>query len=578
MADINVLFKRGMQKSLDAAQTIEGAFYLTKDTHRLYVGQDGEKVLLNQTVSFVDSVEKLNELADAWLKAGPETQAAHVQDIYYVVPGNDPLATNTHKGNILAVYCKTGGTYNWMQINPDTNTYVTDLSTTGAAKSGGNGVVLTTSATMNNETVHEGNLTIAGDGKTVSVTFANDKDGKNPTVTIKGDTYSLSAADNKIKLGSALQQPETAVEFIGGSNVTLGTKDNKITITAKDTVNTEATLTLGDNGLLTMGVTDNSENTVSKSTTLSVKYGANKNQTGYVGGTLDVYTISEVDSKIEDRFKNLNGLTYIGTVGVENGHGAFVLDDYVVYNGPNKLDVHVGDMFLVADAVDYASGKTASAGDLLIATGTENASGVLTTITWTYVPSGDDSEIDTTYAFTANAAENTLTVTSKNADDIGEVGAIQISGSKDQANKDNLIVVTSQAQGDNNEKLAVTVKHGEVTFTSNANPADADHLVNLNTTDSVEVITGITVTKEGHVSGLVKNKVMAPRYELSDGATITDASNGTVSSGVNVKLGLHVQDGSDVFQTTGYTLKSENLKIKSETANTIEINYIWGEF
>lgn len=576
MADINVLFKRGMQKSLDAAQTIEGAFYLTKDTHRLYVGQDGEKVLLNQTVSFVESVQKLNDLARDWEDRG--VQADHVQDIYYVVPGNDPNAVNTHKGNILAVYCKVGTGYAWMQINPDTNTYVTDLSTSAVAKTGGNGVILTTSATMNNETVHEGNLTIAGDGKTVNVTFANDASGKNPVVTIKGDTYSLSAADNQIKLGSALGQAETSVELVAGTNVTLGTNNNKITVTAKDTVNTEATLTLGDNGLLTMGVTDNSENTVSKSTTLSVKYGANKNQTGYVGGSLDVYTISEVDSKIEDRFKNLNGLTYIGTVGVENGHGAFVLDDYVVYNGSNKLDVHVGDMFLVADAVDYANGKTANAGDLLIATGTEDASGVLTTITWTYVPSGDDTEIDTTYAFTANAAENTLTVTSKNADDIDEVGAIQVKGSKDQANKDDLIVVTSEAQGTNNEKLAVTVKHGEVTFTSNADPADADHLVNLNTTDSVDVITGVTVTKEGHVSGLVKNRLMAPRYELSDGVAIADASNGTVSSGVNVKLGLHVQDGSDVFQTTGYTLKSENLKIKSETANTIEINYIWGEF
>lgn len=576
MADINVLFKRGMQKSLDTAQTIEGAFYLTKDTHRLYVGQDGEKVLLNQTVSFVESVQKLNELARDWEDRG--VQADHVQDIYYVVPGNDPNAENTHKGNILAVYCKTGSNYAWMQINPDTNTHVRDLNTSATAKAGGNGVVITTSAEMNNETVHAGNLTIAGDGKTVNVTFANDTDGKNPVVTIKGDTYTLSAADNKINLGSALGQADSSVEIVAGANVTVSTENNKITVKAKDTVNTEANLTLGANGVLTMGVTDNGENTVSDSATLSVKYGANKNQTGYVGGTLDVYTIGEVDSKIEDRFKNLNGLTYIGTVGVENGHGAFVLDDYVVYNGSNKLDVHVGDMFLVADAVDYASGKTANAGDLLIATGTENASGVLTTITWTYVPSGDDTEIDTTYSFIANAAENTLTVKSKNADDIDDVGAIQIKGSKDQANKDNLIVVTSEAQGDKDEKLAVTVKHGEVTFSSNANPADADHLVNLNTTDSVEVITGITVTKEGHVSSLVKNKVMAPRYELSDGVTITDASNGTVSSGVNVKLGLHVKDGSDVFQTTGYTLKSENIKIKSESDNTIEINYIWGEF
>ncbi len=570
----NVLFKRGLQKSLDAAQTIDGVFYLTKDTHRLYVGQDDKKVLLNQTVNFIESVQKLNELAEDWRKTGSE--ADHLQDLYYVVPGNDPNAVNTHKGNILAVWCRTGNSYAWMQINPDTNTYVNDLHTSGTAST--NGVVITTSAEMNSETVHQGSLTIAGDGKTVAITFANDANGKNPVVTIKGDTYTLSAADNKINLGSALGQAGSSVEVVAGTNVTVSTANNKITVAAKDTKNTEANLTLGANGVLSMSVTDNDENIVDASATLSVKYGANKNQTGYVGGTLDVYTIGEVDSKIEDRFKNLNGLTYIGTVGVENGHGAFVLDDYVVYNGSSKLDVHVGDMFLVADAVDYASGKTASAGDLLIATGTENASGVLTTITWTYVPSGDDTEVDTTYSFTANAADNTLTVTSKNADDIGEVGAIQVKGSKDQANKDNLIVVTSEAQGTNNEKLVVTVKHGEVGFTTNANPADADHLVNLNTANSVDVITGIVVTKEGHVSEIVKSQLKAPRYELSDGVTIADASNGTVSTGVNVKLGLHVQDGSDVFQTTGYTLTSETLRIKSEAANTIEIDYVWGEF
>lgn len=570
----NVLFKRGLQKSLDAAQTIDGVFYLTKDTHRLYVGQDDKKVLLNQTVNFIESVQKLNELAEEWRKTGSE--ADHLQDLYYVVPGNDPNAVNTHKGNILAVWCRTGNSYAWMQINPDTNTYVSDLHTAGTAST--NGVVVTTSAVMNSETVHEGNLTITGDGKTVAITFANDANGKNPVVTIKGDTYTLSAADNKINLGSALGQAGSSVEVVAGTNVTVSTANNKITVAAKDTKNTEANLTLGANGLLSMSVTDNDENVVDASATLSVTYGANKNQTGYVGGNLNVYTIDEVDNKIETRFKNLNGLTYIGTVGVENGHGAFVLDDYVVYNGATKLDVHVGDMFLVADAVDYASGKTANAGDLLIATGTENASGVLTTITWTYVPSGDDTEIDTTYSFTANAADNTLTVTSNNADASDEVGAIQVKGSKDKNNKDNLIVVTSEAQGTNNEKLVVTVKHGEVGFTTNANPADADHLVNLNTANSVDVITGIIVTKEGHVSEVVKSQLKAPRYELSDGVEIADASNGTVSTGVNVKLGLHVQDGSDVFQTTGYTLTSETLRIKSEAANTIEIDYVWGEF
>jgi hypothetical protein len=35
----NVYFKRGMQKDLPTSNIVDGAFYLTQDTHRLYVGQ-----------------------------------------------------------------------------------------------------------------------------------------------------------------------------------------------------------------------------------------------------------------------------------------------------------------------------------------------------------------------------------------------------------------------------------------------------------------------------------------------------------------------------------------------------------
>jgi hypothetical protein len=42
----NVLFKRGKQQNLPST-ALDGVFYLTTDTHRLYVGQDNVPVLLN---------------------------------------------------------------------------------------------------------------------------------------------------------------------------------------------------------------------------------------------------------------------------------------------------------------------------------------------------------------------------------------------------------------------------------------------------------------------------------------------------------------------------------------------------
>ena len=51
MAD-QLLFKKGLQSDLDkVTSSVNGAFYLTTDTNRLYIGNGSDKPkLLNQTV------------------------------------------------------------------------------------------------------------------------------------------------------------------------------------------------------------------------------------------------------------------------------------------------------------------------------------------------------------------------------------------------------------------------------------------------------------------------------------------------------------------------------------------------
>jgi hypothetical protein len=47
----NLFFKRGSQANLNnITASIDGAFYLTTDTNRLYIGNGGVPALLNQTV------------------------------------------------------------------------------------------------------------------------------------------------------------------------------------------------------------------------------------------------------------------------------------------------------------------------------------------------------------------------------------------------------------------------------------------------------------------------------------------------------------------------------------------------
>jgi hypothetical protein len=102
-----LMFKRGAQTALDTIiknkQAIDGCFYLTEDTNRLYVGQGDNTapVLLNQTVQVVKTLGDL-----------PGSPPAADNDFYYV-----------KDLNILAIYDSTATTESkWVQINPDTDT------------------------------------------------------------------------------------------------------------------------------------------------------------------------------------------------------------------------------------------------------------------------------------------------------------------------------------------------------------------------------------------------------------------------------------------------------------------------
>lgn len=91
-----LMFKRGPQTNLPAIG-VDGCFYLTTDTNRLYVGQGSNNapVLLNQTVQIVASVSDL-----------PPAPPAMDNDFFYCVDEN-----------VLAIYRDN----KWNQINTNTN-------------------------------------------------------------------------------------------------------------------------------------------------------------------------------------------------------------------------------------------------------------------------------------------------------------------------------------------------------------------------------------------------------------------------------------------------------------------------
>ena len=136
----NVMFKRGAQSDLakylstGSSQAIDGAFYLTSDTNRLYVGKDLgsgniKAVPVNQGVITVESISKLPTGAN--IEAGC---------FYYAT-----------LENVLCVY--SGQTHGWVQINPDTNTKVTKRVASGKTET--DFVVVTDIITTKNEIAGE---------------------------------------------------------------------------------------------------------------------------------------------------------------------------------------------------------------------------------------------------------------------------------------------------------------------------------------------------------------------------------------------------------------------------------------
>ena len=560
----NVLFKRGLQQALPTT-AVDGVFYLTTDTHRLYVGQGTEPVLLNQTVQFVKSVNDLTTISAAWNTDA--LKKAHLQDLYYVLPGGGNGA-NTHNGNILAVWCQDPKTneYAWVQINPDHNTFVTDMKQYVSAAN--NVATVRTTLTQN-----DGNdakavqFTVTGSGSTIDVK------GADGNITLTGDTYTLgrTSTTGEFKLTSALGQAASSVKLVGGENVTItndANNTNQINIAAHDTTNTGAVLSLdATTGKLTVKVNDSNGDHVTASTgEIKMKYGAAGNLTAPIGGTLNVYSKTDIDGM----FRDLNGLTYVGTVGP---NGTYKMGaDFKIYNGSTAIAVHNGDMFLAAGDVKYGADATAHAGDLLIATGSET-NGALSAITWTYVPSGDDAKLDTTYNFNGDESTNSMTIKTISSfdGDIGVAGKITFKAG-------DVTTVSSKVSGttnDKNEQLEVTFGHDAVEC-DNATGAAID----LTASADMNVITGVTVNEHGHVEKVTTSKVNAVRYSLSAAPKLSDSTTGAQTA-VTIKQGIQLGANDIVYQTTGYKLQSDSLKVSVVTngkQKNVQIDCVWGEF
>lgn len=225
--NVNVMFKRGTQSSFNNLSTYQdGCFYLTTDSHRLYIGAGGNKAnLVSQSVITYDNWAAIEALSNKSSSSYAPGLCSEGQ-FYYA-----------KAENILCTYSNG----KWIQINPDHNddhdTYVKSVSVAKNTTDTVNGEQLVydvkiTQAQKDLKGNNEGAPTEVSGKLTISAADLNQ------IATHTNVGMEAEKSDSKVYLKNSGTGANAAkkVEFVGEGSVSVSTdSSNKITISGVDT-------------------------------------------------------------------------------------------------------------------------------------------------------------------------------------------------------------------------------------------------------------------------------------------------------------------------------------------------------
>lgn len=586
LKDAKVGFLTGAQSSIDTmlskganAGAKHGYFYLTKDSHRLYIGNsDGSISAVNegvQTVTYLGDLPNLTTPAD---------RVAYTGRFFYVQYKDSTAGqVDSNIANILCVY--NGST--WVQINANTDTHI-DSNTYTTSTTGATATIKNAIGSTDGGSVVGGFDIVTAGGLKIAQTA-----GAKNSITLTGDKFTLAAGDGatgevKLNLSSANGQAGSSVTLKSDPNTTVLTrKENVITISGRVNASLAiANAATGKTGF-TVTVKDNQGKTVTGSYDPVIKYGSKaQSSTKLVDGVFNInaYNKEEIDQLMRD----LNAMEYRGTVGV-NGTAATAWAELL------KLSQKIGYTYLFSSPITV-NGVEHTAGTLAIARGTEYtaadlAAGTITkaelvgtinptTLTWDFVESTNDT--DTTYKLYTAAEGIGFKLQDSKGGNKGQIkyagaggltvsqslqGGVDISGNKPA---ENVITVTHD-----NVTRADTKTNPDKIKLSSQTPA-----THLNDTITIPVITSIKTNAQGHVTG-----VNTVNYELNDTATVITGvtssakANSDGSVALSTKVTATASSGKDMVQngTATATFKSSSLTLGA-SGSSVSIDMTWGEF
>lgn len=586
LKDAKVGFLTGAQSSIDTmlskganAGAKHGYFYLTKDSHRLYVGNsDGSISAVNegvQTVTYLGDLPNLQTAAD---------KVAYTGRFFYVQYKDSTAGqVDSNIANILCVY--NGST--WVQINANTDTHINSntytASTTGATATITNAIGSTDggSVTGKFEIVTAGGLKIA---KTAGATNS---------ITLTGDKFTLSAGDGatgevKLNLTSANGQAGSSVTLKADPSTTVLTRtDNVITLSGRVNASLAVANATGGKTGFTVTVKDNQGKTVTGSYDPVIKYGSKaQSSTKLVDGVFNInaYNKEEIDQLMRD----LNAMEYRGTVGA-NGTAATAWAELL------KLPQKIGYTYLFSSPITV-NGAEHTTGTLAIARGTEYtaadlAAGTITkaelvgtinpaTLTWDFVESTNDT--DTTYKLYTAAEGVGFKLRDSSGGNKGQIKYAGAGGLTVSQSLQGGVDISENKPAEN----VITITHDTVKRTDTKTNPDKIKLssqtpaTHLNDTITIPVITGIKTNDQGHVTG-----VNTVNYELNDTATVITGMTSAASKNADGSIALSTKvtatssSGKSMVQngTATATIKSSSLTLGA-SGSSVSIDMTWGEF
>lgn len=533
----NVKFLKGLQANVPInSGATDGAFYLTTDTHRLYVGnEDGKADLLSQSVFVVANTAALNDYPK-------------VEGQFYYAKAENILCT-----------CVSG---NYIQINTDTDTKVgsATFGVTGATNSATISHVIHNvdkKGATNGDVTSANAVSIIGSGDiTVSGDAANHK------ITINSNPYDINVGDisaNKqsadINLQTVSGSTKTTVGSfkigVTGQSMTLSKDaDTDALIIGCDSVAPTPTVS-GANGAnegfdVTVNISGGGGSTGHIAP--KIKLASTSDAINFVDGvaTLNVYSKEEVDNIKY----GLDAVQYKGTVDSK--------DDLPTSGVQIGWMYKVGTLFRSGDDEYHVN-------DILIANGTENDQGVITgTITWDHIDTSDTE--DTKYTMSSSGTAINLVASGNEGS-----GTVTIEGDGS--------LISAAGNGANKIKLSHAVPSGAKagTIGTGATTAVSGDKTTANT---FKALTGVKTDAAGHVVGVTENTVTVIDTHISSNKLSINSGSAATNNIATIKLDSTIADTSNVSKdaSASFSIGSSSLNITEATAGAVVVDLVWGTF